>query len=410
MGKHHKDDMLHAENIEKGSHVSNVPADKNTPAVLVLADGKVFRGRGFGATGTTLGEAVFTTAMTGYQETLTDPSYHRQIIVATPPQIGNTGWNDEDSESRDGRIWAAGYVIRDLSRAPSNWRSKRTLVDEMVAQGLIGIRQIDTRALVRHIRDHGSIAAGIFSGDAAAKPVDELVEIVRAQPSMAGANLSEEVTAGETYVIEPDGEPTATVVAYDLGIKANTPRELAKRGAKVVVVPANTPYPQIKKDHDPDGVFISNGPGDPATADAMVQVAKNALDDGMPLFGICFGNQILGRALGLNTYKMRFGHRGINVPVKDHVTGTIYITAQNHGFALEGTAGESFDTPWGPARVTHTCLNDDTVEGVALESGMAFSVQYHPESAAGPHDAHNLFDDFMALMDRAGSNNQEGQN
>ena len=235
MGKHHKD-TLHAEENEKGSHVSNAPADNNTPAVLVLADGKVFRGRGFGATGTTLGEAVFTTAMTGYQETLTDPSYHRQIIVATPPQIGNTGWNDEDSESHDGRIWAAGYVIRDLSRAPSNWRSERTLVDEMVAQGLIGIRQVDTRAIVRHIRDHGSIAAGIFSGDDAAKPVDELVEIVRAQPSMAGADLSTEVTAGETYVIEPEGEAKATVVAYDLGIKANTPRELAKRGARVVEI------------------------------------------------------------------------------------------------------------------------------------------------------------------------------
>ncbi|WP_295627990.1 glutamine-hydrolyzing carbamoyl-phosphate synthase small subunit [uncultured Corynebacterium sp.] len=409
MGKHHKE-ILQPEENEKGNHVSNEPADTTTPAVLVLADGTTYRGRGFGATGRTLGEAVFTTAMTGYQETLTDPSYHRQIIVATPPQIGNTGWNDEDSESHDGRIWAAGYAIRDLARTPSNWRSARSLTDEMVAQGIVGIRQIDTRALVRHIRDNGAVAAGIFSGDEARRPVEELVEIVRAQPPMSGADLSTEVSVDEAYVIEPEGEAVRTVVAYDLGIKANTPRELAKRGARVVVVPANTPYPQVKKEHAPDGVFISNGPGDPATADAMVQVAKNAMDDGMPLFGICFGNQILGRALGLGTYKMRFGHRGINVPVKDHRTGTIYITAQNHGFALEGKAGESFDTPWGAARVTHTCLNDDTVEGVALESGMAFSVQYHPESAAGPHDAHNLFDDFMALMDRAGSTNQEGQN
>lgn len=406
----HATDTAHAEVNEKGSHVSNAPADNNIPAVLVLADGKVFRGRGFGATGTTLGEAVFTTAMTGYQETLTDPSYHRQIIVATPPQIGNTGWNDEDSESRGGRIWAAGYVIRDLSRAPSNWRSKRSLPEEMAAQGIVGIRQIDTRALVRHIRDNGSIAAGIFSGDDAAKPEEELVEIVRAQPPMAGADLSGEVTTDEAYVVKPQGEQRATVVAYDLGIKANTPRELAKRGAKVVVVPAGTPYAEVKAEYEPDGVFISNGPGDPATADEMVQVVKEALDDGMPLFGICFGNQILGRALGLGTYKMRFGHRGINVPVKDHRTGTIYITAQNHGFALEGEAGEGFDTPWGPARVTHTCLNDGTVEGVALDSGAAFSVQYHPESAAGPHDAHNLFDDFMALMDNAAANNQEGQN
>lgn len=414
MGKHHKDEHdAHEQRVadnEKGSHVSNEPADTTTPAVLVLADGKVFRGRGFGATGTTLGEAVFSTAMTGYQETLTDPSYHRQIIVATPPQIGNTGWNDEDSESRGGRIWAAGYVIRDLARTPSNWRSRRTLVDEMVAQGIVGIRQIDTRALVRHLRDNGSIAAGIFSGEAAGRPVEELVDLVRSQPSMAGADLAEEVSTTETYVVEPEGAARRTIVAYDLGIKSNTPRELAKRGAKVVVVPANTPYPEVKAAHAPDGVFISNGPGDPATADAMVQVVTNALDDGMPLFGICFGNQILGRALGLGTYKMRFGHRGINVPVKDHRTGTIYITAQNHGFALEGAAGESFDTPWGPAQVTHTCLNDDVVEGVALDSGLAFSVQYHPESAAGPHDAHNLFDDFMALIDRASTTDQEGQN
>lgn len=411
MGKHRKEDTGTDAGHEKGNHVSNEPADRNTPAVLVLADGKVFKGLGFGATGRTLGEVVFNTALTGYQETLTDPSYHRQIVVATAPQIGNTGWNDEDSESRGDRIWAAGYVIRDLARSVSNWRAERTLVDEMVAQGLVGIRRIDTRALVRHIRDNGAIAAGIFSGDEAGKPVEELVEIVRSQPPMAGADLSAEVSTDETYVVEPEGEVKRTVVAYDLGIKANTPRELAKRGARVIVVPANTPYPEIKKEHAPDGVFISNGPGDPAAADAMVQVAKNALDDGMPLFGICFGNQILGRALGLGTYKMRFGHRGINVPVKDHSTGTIYITAQNHGFALEGEAGQSFDTPWGPAKVTHTCLNDGTVEGVALDSGKAFSVQYHPESAAGPHDAHNLFDEFMALMDRAGStDNQEGQN
>ncbi|MEJ6019637.1 glutamine-hydrolyzing carbamoyl-phosphate synthase small subunit [Corynebacterium sp. H113] len=384
--------------MQKGSEVSKEPAGANTPAVLVLADGRVFRGRGFGATGQTLGEAVFTTAMTGYQETLTDPSFHRQIVVATAPQIGNTGWNDEDSESRDGKIWVAGYVIRDLSRTVSNWRAKRSLVDEMVAQGIVGIRQIDTRALVRHLRDNGSIAAGIFSGEAATQPVEELVEIVKSQPSMAGADLSADVTCDEAYVVKPEGEKKATIVAYDLGIKQNTPRELAKRGAEVIMVPANTPYKEIKEKYSPDGVFLSNGPGDPATADEMVQVAMDVMNDDMPLFGICFGNQILGRAFGMNTYKMRFGHRGINVPVKDHTDDTIYITAQNHGFALEGEAGKTFETPWGPAQVTHTCLNDDVVEGVSLLNGKAFSVQYHPESAAGPNDARNLFDRFMTLI------------
>lgn len=389
----------------KGNNVSNESqAAAATAAVLVLADGRVFRGRGFGATGTTLGEAVFTTAMTGYQETLTDPSYHRQLIVATAPQIGNTGWNDEDYESRGNKIWAAGFIIRDLSRIPSNWRSERSLEDELKTQGIIGIRQIDTRALVRHLRDNGSIAAGIFSGEDAQQPVDKLVEIVRAQPAMKGADLAREVSTDEAYVVEAQGEKKARVVAYDLGIKSNTPRELAKRGLEVVVVPANTPYEDIKKEYQPDGVFLSNGPGDPATADEMVAVAKAALDDGMPLFGICFGNQILGRALGLNTYKLVFGHRGVNVPVKDHRTGRIFITAQNHGFALEGKAGESFDTPWGEAEVTHTCLNDDVVEGVALKNGMAFSVQYHPESAAGPHDAHSLFDDFLELIQKVDFN------
>lgn len=396
----------------KGNNVSNESLDKasnsttaSVPAVLVLADGRIFRGRGFGATGTTLGEAVFTTAMTGYQETLTDPSYHRQLVVATAPQIGNTGWNDEDNESRGDKIWVAGFIIRDLSRVASNWRAKRTLEEELVKQGVIGIRQVDTRALVRHLRDNGSTAAGIFSGADAEQPVEKLLEIVRAQPSMKGADLAREVSTAEAYVVEAQGEKVARVVAYDLGIKSNTPRELSKRGLEVVVVPANTPYEEIKREYQPEGVFMSNGPGDPATADEMVAVAKAALDDNMPLFGICFGNQILGRALGLNTYKMVFGHRGINVPVKDHRDGKIYITAQNHGFALEGKPGESFDTPWGEAEVTHTCLNDDVVEGVALRNGMAFSVQYHPESAAGPHDARTLFDDFAELIAKVDFNN-----
>lgn len=370
-----------------------------TPAVLVLADGRTFRGEAFGATGTTFGEAVFTTAMTGYQETMTDPSYHRQIVVATAPQIGNTGWNDEDNESHGNKIWVAGLVIRDLAQRVSNWRAERSLEEEMQAQNIVGIAGVDTRAIVRHLRNFGSISAGIFSGEAANAPVEELVEQVKAQPSMSGADLAGQVSTGDVYVVEPDGEHIYTVVAYDMGIKTNTPRNFASRGIRTVVVPANTPFEEITQ-YNPDGVFISNGPGDPATADVMVGVVGDVIRAGIPLFGICFGNQILGRALGLKTYKLKFGHRGINVPVLNHVTGKIDITSQNHGFALEGEAGKVFSTPFGDAQVTHTCLNDGTVEGVALVDGSAFSVQYHPEAAAGPHDANPLFDQFFDLIDR----------
>ena len=368
------------------------------PAVLVLADGRTFRGFSFGAAGKTLGEAVFTTAMTGYQETLTDPSYHRQIIVATAPQIGNTGWNDEDNESRDGSIWAAGLVIRDLANRVSNWRAQRTLPEEMEKQGLVGIRGVDTRALVRHLRDNGAQAAGIFTGEDAGRPVDELVAEVNAQPSMKGADLTSEVTTSEVYEVPAEGETKYTVVAYDLGIKTATPGHFAARGIRTVVVPAHTPFEDLAQFH-PDGVFLSNGPGDPAAADDLVATTRKVLEAGLPLFGICFGNQILGRAFGLDTYKLKFGHRGINVPVQNIVTGKIDITSQNHGFAIEAPAGESFDTDFGRARVTHVCLNDQTVEGVALENGRAFSVQYHPESAAGPRDANPLFDQFIAMMD-----------
>lgn len=385
----------HVGTDQKGTDVT-----ESTPAILVLADGRVFRGFGFGATGTTLGEAVFTTGMTGYQETMTDPSYHRQIVVATAPQIGNTGWNDEDNESHGDQIWVAGLVIRDLAHRVSNWRAARSLPEEMEAQSVIGIRGIDTRALVRHLRNFGSIAAGIFSGEAALRPVDELVAEVKGQKSMAGADLAGEVTTSEAYTVTARETKRFTVVAYDMGIKSATPNHFAQRGIETVVVPAGTPFAEIEK-YSPDGVFISNGPGDPATADQMVQVARDIIAAKLPLFGICFGNQILGRALGLNTYKMKFGHRGINVPVQNHVTGKIDITSQNHGFALENPTGEPggrFDTDFGPAVITHTCLNDGTVEGVALASGMAYSVQYHPESAAGPHDANPLFDQFIELM------------
>ncbi|MBX5485674.1 MAG: glutamine-hydrolyzing carbamoyl-phosphate synthase small subunit [Mycolicibacterium hassiacum] len=365
-------------------------------AVLVLEDGRVFTGTPFGAIGQTLGEAVFSTGMSGYQETLTDPSYHRQIVVATAPQIGNTGWNDEDSESRGEQIWVAGYAVRDPSPRASNWRATRTLDEELVRQGIVGIAGIDTRALVRHLRNFGSMKAGIFSGDALA-PVDELLDRVRNQPPMLGANLADEVSTDAAYVVEPVGPHRFTVAAIDLGIKTNTPRNFAARGIRTHVLPSTVTFDEIT-DLKPHGVFLSNGPGDPAAVTHVVEVTRAVLDAGIPLFGICFGNQILGRALGRKTYKMVFGHRGINVPVIDHATGRVAITAQNHGFALEGEAGERFDTPFGPAEVSHTCANDGVVEGIRLLNGRAFSVQYHPEAAAGPHDANDLFDKFVDLM------------
>ncbi|WP_134428344.1 glutamine-hydrolyzing carbamoyl-phosphate synthase small subunit [Mycobacterium ulcerans] len=368
-------------------------------ALLVLEDGRVFTGMSFGAVGQTLGEAVFSTGMSGYQETLTDPSYHRQIVVATAPQIGNTGWNDEDGESRGDKIWVAGYAVRDPSPRASNWRSSTTLEDELIRQRIVGIAGIDTRAVVRHLRSRGSMKAGVFSGAAltAGTQVAELVERVAAQPPMLGADLAGEVSTPEAYIVEPEGPQRFTVVALDLGIKTNTPRNFARRGVRSHVLPSSVTFDQIA-DIKPDGVFLSNGPGDPATADHVVSLTREVLGAGIPLFGICFGNQILGRALGLSTYKMVFGHRGINIPVIDHATGRVAVTAQNHGFALEGEAGQSFETPFGRAAVSHTCANDGVVEGVRLVGGRAFSVQYHPEAAAGPHDAEYLFDQFVDLM------------
>ncbi|PQP16772.1 glutamine-hydrolyzing carbamoyl-phosphate synthase small subunit [Rhodococcus opacus] len=374
-------------------------------AVLVLEDGRAFRGTTFGAVGQTLGEAVFSTGMTGYQETLTDPSYHRQIVVATAPQIGNTGWNDEDDESvgptgssAEAKIWVAGFVVRDPARRTSSWRATGSLQDELVKQGVVGIAGIDTRALVRHLRTRGSMRAGVFSGDALAD-TDVLLDRVKSQPSMLGADLAGEVSTTSGYVVEPTGgDARFTVAAIDLGIKTNTPRMFAERGIRVHVLPSNATLEQIL-DLKADGVFLSNGPGDPATADGAVHLTKEVIGQGLPLFGICFGNQILGRALGLGTYKMKFGHRGINIPVVEHETGRIAITAQNHGFALEGEAGQEFDTPFGKAVISHTCANDGAVEGVRLVDGSAFSVQYHPEAAAGPHDAAYLFDRFTSLLE-----------
>ena len=363
-------------------------------AVLVLEDGRIFRGEAYGAVGETLGEAVFTTGMTGYQETLTDPSYHRQIVVQTAPQIGNTGWNAEDDESSG--IQVAGYAVRDPSRRPSNWRATGTLDDALRDQGVVGISGIDTRAVVRHLRERGAMRAGVFSG-AALAPDEQLVERVRQSPGMEGADLYGAVTTREAYVVPAEGTRRFVVAALDVGIKFNTPRMMAQRGIEVHVLPASATIDDVLA-LSPDGFFLSNGPGDPATADAPVALTKEILARRIPLFGICFGNQILGRALGRGTYKLRYGHRGINVPVVEHATGRVAITSQNHGFAVEGTAGERFDTPYGTGVITHTCPNDGCVEGLAGVDFPAFSVQYHPEAAAGPHDAADLFDRFCRLM------------
>ncbi|GGX99370.1 glutamine-hydrolyzing carbamoyl-phosphate synthase small subunit [Streptomyces fructofermentans] len=365
------------------------------PAVLVLEDGRTFRGRAYGAVGVTFGEAVFSTGMTGYQETLTDPSYHRQVVVMTAPHVGNTGVNDDDPES--GRIWVAGYVVRDPARVPSNWRSRRSLDDELVAQGVVGISGIDTRALTRHLRERGAMRVGIFSGNALPDDGTMLAE-VRQAPEMKGASLYEEVATKEAYVVPAIGEKKFTVAAVDLGIKGMTPHRMAERGIEVHVLPATATAEDVFA-VAPDGVFFSNGPGDPATADGPVAVMREVLARSTPLFGICFGNQILGRALGFGTYKLKYGHRGINQPVQDRTTGKVEVTAHNHGFAVDAPLDRVSDTPYGRAEVSHVCLNDQVVEGLQLLDRPAFSVQYHPEAAAGPHDAAYLFDRFVSLME-----------
>ncbi|WP_422389817.1 glutamine-hydrolyzing carbamoyl-phosphate synthase small subunit [Arthrobacter sp. N1] len=382
---------------------STAPIQAKAPAVLVLEDGRTFRGRAYGARGTALGEAVFATGMTGYQETITDPSYARQLVVQTAPHIGNTGVNADDAESR--RIWVAGYIIRDAARRPSNWRSEQSLDDQLREQGVVGIEGVDTRAVTRHLRERGAMRAGIFSGSEAGLTEAQLVEKVLAQPSMTGARLAEEVSIDEAYVVEPaehgwTGETLATIAALDLGIKAMTPKHFAQRGVRTVVLPAAATFEDVVA-AQPDGVFMSNGPGDPATADAQVELLRLVLDARMPFFGICFGNQILGRALGFGTYKLRYGHRGINQPVLDRRTGKVEITSQNHGFAVDAPLDGPVEAPagrYGRVEVSHVSLNDDVVEGLACLDLPAFSVQYHPEAAAGPHDSAYLFDRFIDLM------------
>ncbi|GAA2231638.1 glutamine-hydrolyzing carbamoyl-phosphate synthase small subunit [Promicromonospora sukumoe] len=403
------------------------PQTSTRSAALVLEDGTTFRGRAYGAAGTTFGEIVFSTGMTGYQETLTDPSYHRQIVVMTAPHVGNTGVNDEDPES--GRIWVSGYVVRDPARRVSNWRAQRSLGEELAAQGVVGISDIDTRALTRRLREEGTMRAGIFSGDdlergGYPRPVEELVAEVQASPQMKGANLAGEVSTKEAYTVEPSGEwlennpgqtPVATVVAVDLGIKAMTPARLAERGVRVVVVPQSSTIDDVLAafadlpDDAPRGVFFSNGPGDPGAAGHEVELLRAVLDRGIPFFGICFGNQLLGRALGYGTYKLGYGHRGINQPVLDRTTGKVEVTAHNHGFAVDAPVFAEDGSPaisdaphdggrYGRVVVSHVGLNDQVVEGLTCLDVPAFSVQYHPEAAAGPHDAAYLFDRFVGLL------------
>ncbi len=363
-----------------------------TPGVLVLEDGRAFHGQSFGAVGRVVGEAVFTTAMTGYQETLTDPSYHRQVVVMTSPHVGNTGINDQDDES--GRIWVAGFVVRDPARRASSWRSRRGLAEELADQGVVGLSGVDTRALTRHLRERGAMRVGVSTVDT---DVEALLARVEDSPPMAGADLAREVSVTEPYTVPALGERRFTVVAVDLGIKTMTPRRMAERGIEVRVVPAATGGAELLAMR-PDGVFFSNGPGDPGSCDYGVAAVRAVLDAGVPVLGICFGNQLLGRALGLGTYKLGYGHRGVNQPVQDRRTGRVAVTAHNHGFAVDAATDGPFETPFGSAEVSHLSLNDGVVEGLRCLDVPAFGVQYHPEAAAGPHDADYLFDTFVDLM------------
>jgi carbamoyl-phosphate synthase small subunit len=362
-------------------------------AILVLEDGRTFSGQAYGARGETFGEAVFATGMTGYQETLTDPSYHRQVVVQTAPHIGNTGINDEDPESR--RIWVAGYVVRDPARRPSSWRSRRSLDDELSQQGVVGISGIDTRALTRHLRERGVMRCAVSSTDLSP---DSVRAKVLDSPQMVGADLSAEVTTRQPYRVDAIGPTRFTVAALDYGIKTMTPHRMAERGLATHVLPSTASADDVVA-IGADAVFLANGPGDPATADAAVETVRELLRRGLPVFGICFGNQLLGRAFGFGTYKLGYGHRGINQPVQDRATGKVEITAHNHGFAVDAPLDHPSATEFGDVEVSHVGLNDGVVEGLRARDVPAFSVQYHPEAAAGPHDAAYLFDRFVQLLE-----------
>ena len=366
-------------------------------AILVLEDGKVFEGEAYGSEGSTLGEIVFATGMTGYQETLTDPSYAGQIVVQTAPHIGNTGVNARDEESS--KIWVAGYVVRDASRVVSNFRAEGSLDDELVKYGIVSIKGIDTRALTRHLRSAGVMRAGIFSGASANESAEKLLTAVRGTKKMQGLSLSDVVSTKELYRKAPDGDKFGTVAILDLGIKASTIENMTARGLEVLVYPATSTSAELLAEN-PDAVFYSNGPGDPETAGSQVEALREILKAGTPFFGICFGNQLLGRALGFDTYKLAFGHRGINQPVMDRTTGKVEVTAHNHGFAVKVDGGPEVDSPAGFGRVlvSHVSLNDDVVEGLTCLDIPAYSVQYHPEAAAGPHDSNYLFDRLIDLI------------
>ena len=370
---------------------------RSRTAILVLEDGKVFQGVPFGKVGSSLGEIVFATGMSGYQETLTDPSYAGQIVVQTAPHIGNTGMNDRDEESD--KIWVSGYVVRDVSRIVSNFRSQRTLEDDLLRDDVVGISDLDTRALTLHLREIGVMRAGVFSGEEANKPVEELVAVVRSAAKMQGQSLSSVVSTKEKYEVAHKGEFVGKVAILDLGIKRSTIENMIERGLDVTVFPASSSSEELLAS-SPDAVFYSNGPGDPETATAQVAVLQEVLKQKIPFFGICFGNQLLGRALGFQTYKLAFGHRGINQPVLDRRTGKVEVTAHNHGFAVRVDGGEEVDSPagFGKVRVSHICLNDDVVEGLECLDIPAYSVQYHPEAAAGPHDANYLFDRLIEMI------------
>ncbi|WP_414673155.1 glutamine-hydrolyzing carbamoyl-phosphate synthase small subunit [Lacisediminihabitans sp.] len=367
------------------------------PAVLVLEDGTRYDGNAYGARGRALGEAVFATGMTGYQETITDPSYAGQIVMMTAPHIGNTGVNDEDRESD--RVWVSGFVVRDPSRIVSNYRANGSLDDQLVEQGVVGISGVDTRAVTRRLRDAGAMRSGIFSGAEAALGAAEQLAIVRAGAQMQGLNLSARVSVTVPKTLPATSERIGSVAVLDLGVKDSTLRYLASRGLDVHVLPQSITADELFALH-PDAVFYSNGPGDPAASGDHVELLRAVLRNGLPFFGICFGNQLLGRALGLSTYKLPFGHRGINQPVLDKVTGRVEITAHNHGFAVDAPLDGVFDSPagFGRVEVSHVNLNDNVVEGLNALDIPAFSVQYHPEAAAGPHDANYLFDRFRDLI------------
>lgn len=372
-------------------------------AVLVLEDGTRYPGAAYGAVGTTFGEAVFATGMTGYQETITDPSYAGQIVLMTAPHIGITGVNEEDSESD--QIWVAGFIVRDPSRTVSNHRATGSVDDELLRQGVVGMSGIDTRALTRRLRSVGVMRAGIFSGPDAERDSEQQLADVRGAAQMTGLNLSATVSTTELRRLPAEGERIGSVAVMDLGVKTSTLRYLTARGFDVLVVPESTEESEFFA-LAPDAVFFSNGPGDPGASDRHVALLQEVLRRKVPFFGICFGNQLLGRALGFGTYKLPFGHRGINQPVLDRATGRTEITAHNHGFAVDAPVdGESLSPAgFGRVEVSHVNLNDGVVEGLRALELPAFSVQYHPEAAAGPHDANYLFDRFRDMVVESRSN------